>query len=84
MYQHPREEARKMRDPDRIPAVLKEVEKLWHLHPDWRLGQLICNVAAWADPTQNVIWDMEDDVLVAEVQQHLRQQLEPAEAQPEG
>ena len=69
-----------MRDPNRIPLVLQEIEKLWRLHPDWRLGQLICNLAAWADPTQNIVWDVEDDVLVAEVQCHLKQNAEGATA----
>ena len=62
-----------MRDPKRIPLVLQEIERLWRAHPDWRLGQLICNVAAWADPTQNIVWDVEDEVLVAEAQTHLAQ-----------
>jgi len=67
-----------MRDPDRIPLVLQEIERIWRLHPDWRLGQLVCNLAAWADPTQNVVWDVEDDVLVAEAQRHLEQHAELA------
>jgi hypothetical protein len=62
-----------MRDPNRIPLVLQEIERLWRLHPDWRLGQVICNLAAWADPTQNIVWDVEDDVLMAEAQRHLEQ-----------
>lgn len=32
-----------MRDPRRIPGVLKELEAAWLAHPDWRLGQLIEN-----------------------------------------
>jgi hypothetical protein len=32
-----------MRDPKRIPKVLKEIEKIWKKHPDLRLGQLIGN-----------------------------------------
>ena len=62
-----------MRDPDRIPTVLHEIEKLWRQYPDWRLGQLICNLAAWADPTQNVVWDIEDAALLAEIERHLQQ-----------
>ena len=60
-----------MRDPARIPAVLQAIHEIWQAHPDWRLGQLLCNVAAWADPTQDGVWDIEDDVLVAEVKRHL-------------
>ena len=32
-----------MRNPDRIPEVLKELEKFWEQVPDWRLGQVISN-----------------------------------------
>ena len=59
-----------MRDPERIPLVLQEIEKVWRLHPDWRLGQLVCNLAAWIDASQNIVWDVEDDALVAEAQRH--------------
>lgn len=34
-----------MRDPKRIPKIMRELEKLWNEVPDWRLGQLICNIA---------------------------------------
>lgn len=68
-----------MRDPDRIPLVLKEIEKVWRLHPDWRLGQLVCNLAAWVDPTQNIVWDVEDDVLLAEAQRHLAKDADAGE-----
>lgn len=33
-----------MRDPNRIPEILKELEILWKRYPDWRLGQLIVNL----------------------------------------
>jgi uncharacterized protein YihD (DUF1040 family) len=62
-----------MRDLKRIPQVLQEIERVWQAHPDWRLGQLICNLAAWADPEQNIVWDVEDEVLVAEAKTHLAQ-----------
>lgn len=32
-----------MRNPDRIPEVLKELEKFWEQVPDWRLGQVVSN-----------------------------------------
>ena len=59
-----------MRDPERIPLVLQEIEKVWRLHPDWRLGQVICDLAAWIDASQNIVWDVEDDALLAEAQRH--------------
>ena len=34
-----------MRDPNRIPKVLDLLEKAWQEVPDWRLGQLISNIA---------------------------------------
>ena len=30
-----------MRDPKRIPEMLKELEEFWKQVPDWRLGQVI-------------------------------------------
>lgn len=38
----PRKE-NKMRNPDRIPEILKELEEFWKQVPDWRLGQVISN-----------------------------------------
>ena len=34
-----------MRDLNRINPMITELAKAWHLHPDWRLGQLINNAA---------------------------------------
>jgi len=34
-----------MRDPNRIPEILKELEKVWSKYPDLRLGQLIINLS---------------------------------------
>lgn len=68
-----------MRDPQRVSAVLEYPVRIWCLHPGWRLGQLVCNLAAWADPTQNISWDIGDDVLLAQIRQHLSQQREPVE-----
>lgn len=45
-----------MRDPKRIPKVLKEIERLWKKYPDLRLGQLLIN----ADIDY---WMEEDDLL---------------------
>jgi hypothetical protein len=59
-----------MRNPDRIAEVLAKVEQLWRMYPDWRLGQLIANVASWADTD---IWDLEEDGLVDEIDRHMGQ-----------
>lgn len=33
-----------MKDPKRIPKVLKELEEFWKQNPGWRLGQVISNL----------------------------------------
>jgi hypothetical protein len=33
-----------MRNPDRIKPFLEKIEKVWLAVPDWRFGQLMCNV----------------------------------------
>ena len=48
-----------MRDPNRIPNVLYDVQRVWEAFPDMRLGQLLLNVAE--DPT---LYYMEDEELV--------------------
>ena len=48
-----------MRDPNRIPNVLHDVQRVWEAFPDIRLGQLLLNVAA--DPA---LYYMEDEELV--------------------
>ena len=34
-----------MRNSDRIPEVIKELEEFWKQVPDWRLGQVISNLS---------------------------------------
>ena len=48
-----------MRDPNRIPNVLHDVQRVWEAFPDLRLGQLLLNVAE--DPA---LYYMEDEELV--------------------
>ncbi len=45
-----------MRNPERIPIILKYLEKLWREFPDYRLGQL-CWMIAGRDP---FFFEMED------------------------
>ena len=44
-----------VRDPKRIPIILKELGVLWERVPDLRLGQLIENLAP------DSVWVTEDD-----------------------
>lgn len=60
-----------MRDPNRIHSVIETIRRVWYLVPDWRLGQLICNLARDAGA-----WDSfyaEDDVLEAVAKKWLAQ-----------
>ena len=50
--------------------LLAVVAKLCQRYPDWRLGQLIANVAGWADQE---IWDVEDEQLLEAARLHLEQ-----------
>ena len=48
-----------MRSPKRIPKILKELELIWKLYPNLRLGQLIFNL----EYVDN-IYNMEDEQLI--------------------
>jgi hypothetical protein len=37
-------------------------------YPHWRIGQLVANVAGWAD---SVVWDVEDAELLSAARYHL-------------
>lgn len=39
-----------MRDPARIPEILKRIETIWTKFPDWRLSQLLLNALATSRP----------------------------------
>jgi len=48
---------------------LAAIAELARRYPQWRMGQLIANVAGWAD---RKIWDVEDEQLLAAAQAHLQ------------
>jgi len=48
-----------MRDPSRIDETLAVIEQLWRRFPDWRLGQLISNIAGG----DNRVFYIEDEPL---------------------
>ena len=58
-----------MRNQQRIQKILDLLEKAWKKVPDWRLGQLIENIA------RDMGWDdayyMEDDDLEKELRKHI-------------
>lgn len=50
--------------------LLVVIGELSRQYPEWRLGQLIANVAGWADRD---IWDAEDSQLLEAARIHLAQ-----------
>lgn len=52
------------------------MDALSRRYPNWRLGQLIANVAGWADQE---VWDVEDEQFLQAARVHL-QQLAPLES----
>jgi hypothetical protein len=52
--------------------ILQSLERLSELTPDVRFGQLIANLSYLAiGPTNEAIWDMEDEQLLEAIQQHM-------------
>jgi hypothetical protein len=54
--------------------LLAAVAELCQRYPHWRLGQLIANVAGWADQD---IWDVDDPTLLSAARSHLAQLAPP-------
>jgi hypothetical protein len=54
---------------DRL-ALVDALAELCRQYPDWRFGQLVSNVAGWADAD---LWDIEDEQLLAAAKAHLDQ-----------
>ena len=52
-------------DPAEVFAALAELARRY---PHWRVGQLVANVAGWADAE---VWDAEDHQLLAATRRHL-------------
>ena len=54
------------------------------LYPDWRIGQLVANVAWWArGPTNEAIWEIDDEEFLAAAEAHLaRRQAQTEQSQP--
>ncbi len=50
-----------MRNPNRIPKILKELEDFWMAYPDLRLGQIIENVKPLTKYKDSDTFFMEDD-----------------------
>jgi len=49
-----------MRDPARIPRIMKKLSKLWKRYPDMRLNQLLINAGLIPDGSH---WHADDEEL---------------------
>jgi hypothetical protein len=50
--------------------LIETIAELHGRYPHWRLGQLIANIAGWADKD---VWDVEDEQLLQAARLHLQQ-----------
>ena len=48
--------------------LLEVLAELRRRYPAWRFGQMIANIAGWADQE---VWDVDDDVLLETARSHL-------------
>ena len=56
--------------------LIEALTELRRRYPNWRFGQLVANVAGWADQD---VWDVEDEALLAAVRFHLGSAAKPEE-----
>lgn len=64
-----------MNKPSRA-ELFEALAALCREYPDWRLGQLVANVAGWADRD---VWDVDDEQLLAAARAHLEARARDAE-----
>ncbi len=62
--------------------LMQALGEMWGRYPEWRLGQMICNLAAWArqpagpEGAAGDLWDIEDEELLAAIRQHFARRAE--------
>ena len=54
-----------MRDPNRIPEVLKIIQRAWEKVPDWRFGQLSENFKFYIGVDD--LFYIEDDKMIGDI-----------------
>ena len=52
--------------------ILDALDKLMQEHPDWRIGQLVANIAFLARQTDSATWDVENEEFIQASRQHLQ------------
>ncbi len=63
--------------PPQQVELFEVLAELRSRYPAWRFGQLISNIAGWADQE---IWDVEDEQLLGAARLHLNQWTPPVPA----
>jgi hypothetical protein len=56
--------------------LLKTLAQLSRSYPEWRFGQLVANVAGWADRD---VWEVDDQLLLDAAQLHLKNRADQQE-----
>jgi len=56
--------------------VLDVLDKMMQVHPTWRIGQLVANMAFLALQTETATWDAENEEFVQACRQHLQRTAE--------
>lgn len=53
--------------------VIEAVERLWDRYPDWRLGQLVVNIAVFSRGQDGAeeVWNLENDEILTTIHKHL-------------
>ena len=62
-----KQKVRELRDPKRIPKILKRLNKVWMENPDLRLGQIISNGITYLNPKLDVFY-IEDEELIESIE----------------
>jgi hypothetical protein len=57
---------------DPFEELIEQLRRLHQTYPDWRIGQLVTNVAVWCKgPTASGVWDIENSEFVEMIRRHL-------------
>ena len=70
-----------MRNPNRIPEILKELKKVWESNPDYRLGQII-TVASRPNSHHPRTFYIEDDELLLALKSFGKVQINNSKVKP--
>ena len=59
-------------NPTTRSELFEVLAELSEMYPDWRIGQMLGNLATFAGKTSpEALWDMEDDEFIAAAKRHM-------------